>query len=125
MVLLDVVNYTEKFASFGEAMGWALPYSLFGFLIVFFVLALLWGILSLMKLFFYTIPQNKSKKASTGAVDSANVVKMSLPDASGAAVLADDRATLVAAITAAVSAYRASVGEADTSFRVVSFKKRK
>ena len=63
------IDVTKSFASAGEALGYGLPLSLFGFCVVFFVLALLWGILTLFKLFFYTIPNNK-KKAITAAIEA-------------------------------------------------------
>lgn len=108
----------------GEALGYGLPMSLFGFCVVFAVLAILWGILTLFKLFFYTIPQNK-KKGGSSSTPNANIQKMTLSDG-GAAVLEPTLADgeLIAAITAAIEAFRSQTG-AVGGFRVVSFKKRK
>ena len=125
MTQLLEVTATSKNLPIGEALGYGLPLSLFGFCVVFFVLALLWGILTLFKLFFYTIPNNKKKSGSSASVkDSAPVQKMEMNG--GAAVLEPSFAEneLVAAITAAIEAFRSQSG-AVGGFRVVSFKKRK
>ena len=57
--MLDAVTKNTKFESVGEALEYGLPMSLFGFGIVFGVLVLIWGILALFKVFFYTIPNAK------------------------------------------------------------------
>lgn len=120
------MNYYESFANAGDALNYALPTALFGFFTVFFVLALLWGIIALMKVFFYTIPEKK-KHASNGtpAASGDNVAKMQTISADGAAAAVLPETELIAVITAAVSAFRAASGEAVNGFRVVSFKKRK
>lgn len=126
MTQLLEVTANSKNLPIGEALGYGIPLSLFGFGIVFLVLALLWGILSLFKLFFYTIPQNKKDSGgASGAGNSANIQKMTLSDG-GAAVLEPTFADseLVAAITAAIEAFRSQSGSVG-GFRVVSFKKRK
>lgn len=108
-----------------EALGYGLPMSLFGFAVLFAVLAILWGILTLFKLFFYTIPQNKKNGGNSSSTPNANIQKMTLSDG-GAAVLEPTFADgeLIAAITAAIEAFRSQTGSVG-GFRVVSFKKRK
>ncbi len=126
MIQTLAVNVKMPFDSIGEALGYGLPLSLFGFCVVFFVLALLWGILSLFKLFFYTIPQDKKNSGgASGSVNSANIQKMTLSDG-GEAVLDASFADgeIIAAITAAIEAFRSQSGSVG-GFRVVSFKKRK
>jgi hypothetical protein len=57
--MLDVVTKNTKFDNVSDALEYGLPMSLFGFAIVFGVLILIWGILALFKVFFYTIPNAK------------------------------------------------------------------
>lgn len=122
------VNFKEPFANAADALGYGLPLSLFGFCVVFFVLALLWGILTLFKLFFYTIPNNKKKTGSSApAKDSSSVQKMEMTSSGAAAAVLDPSLAdneIVAAITAAIEAFRSQNGSVG-GFRVVSFKKRK
>ena len=116
-----------RFTNFGEAVGYALPKALFGFAVVFGVLILIWGILALFKVFFYTIPNSANKSASDKSAKKEAVKATAAPVAQqtvSTAVPTDDSA-LVAAITAAISAFRQQNGEANGGFRVVSFKKRK
>lgn len=98
---------------------------------VFAVLALLFGILSIFKLVFAgKTPKAPKEKKPTAAEKKAAVTSSSAPDDAIAAVIAasiqavreDENQQLVAVITAAVSAYRASEGE-NGAFRVVSFKR--
>ena len=100
------IDVTKSFASAGEALGYGLPLSLFGFCVVFFVLALLWGILTLFKLFFYTIPHNKKNSDSSApAKDSSSVQKTEMTSSGAAAAVLDPSLAdneIVAAITAAI-----------------------
>lgn len=93
---------------------------------MFFVLALLWGILTLFKLFFYTIPNNKKKSGSSAPVNNSSVQKIEMNGGAAAAVLEPSLADneIIAAITAAIEAFRSQSGSVG-GFRVVSFKKRK
>ena len=122
------IDVTKSFASAGEALGYGLPLYLFGFCVVFFVLALLWGILTLFKLFFYTIPHNKKNSDSSApAKDSSSVQKTEMTSSGAAAAVLDPSQAdneIVAAITAAIEAFRSQNGSVG-GFRVVSFKKRK
>lgn len=109
----NAIDPNQPIKNVGEALGYSLSTSLFGFAVVFAVLALIWGVLSLFKLFFTGKSGEDKKKPEI--TESAPV----------SAVPAVDDAALVAAITAAVSAYRVAHGESAGGFRVVSFKKRK
>ena len=109
------MDYHAPFGSVADAFGYALPTSLLGFLTVFGVLALLWGILEIMKLFFYTLPNRRAKPQTAPTVEKEVIEE---------APQTDD-AAIVAAITAAITAYRASIGQSAGGFRVVSFAKRK
>ena len=125
------VNVAEKFDSVGDALAYGLPLSLFGFGVVFAILALLWGILALFKVFFYTLPEKRKNAAPAPAVpaaeksEAASAIVASVPaDAAPAPVLTND-GELVAVLSAAIAAYRSRAGESVGGFRVVSFKKRK
>lgn len=108
----------------GEAWVYAGQMTLLGMVMIFAVLGLLWGVLSLFKIIFAP----KKKKAKKTAEPSVAVsedkpiaapVQEVAPKADGNA-----DAELVAIITAAVAAYMAEDGEAHTGgFRVVSFKR--
>ncbi len=126
MTQLLEVTATSKNLPVGEALGYGLPLSLFGFCVVFFVLALLWGILTLFKLFFYTIPNNKKNSGSSAPVNNSSVQKIEMNGGAAAAVLEPSFADseIIAAITAAIEAFRSQSGSVG-GFRVVSFKKRK
>ena len=108
-----VIDANQPIKNVGEALGYSLSTSLFGFAVVFGVLALIWGVLSLFKIFFAGKSEENKKKPEITESAVQNVSP------------AVDEAALVAAITAAVSAYRVAHGESAGGFRVVSFKKRK
>ena len=122
--------YYTPFASVSESLAYGLPFSLFGFAVVFAILALLWGILSLFKFFFYTIPEKKKnnkqnikfpvkteEKASLSAPAAVTVPEQVQPPV--------NECELVAVISAAIATYRSIAGESVGGFRVVSFKRRK
>ncbi len=104
---------------------WQVP--LLGMAMVFAVLGILWAVLSVFKLVFSgKTPKAKSsdkpqKAADAGAAPAIDDATLAI--VLGAAITAyqnDDQT--VAAITAAVAAYRAENGES-SDFRVVSFKR--
>lgn len=98
---------------------------------VFLILMLLWGVLTLFRLVFYTIPNRKKqtveqKQAEIDIPDNfAGESTAETDEASGS-----DDGELVAAITAAVAEYLAAESSASSEpaaskgFRVVSFKRR-
>ncbi len=134
MYMLNTANkFSESFDTFGEALEYGLTNSLFGILVVFGALILIWGILSLFKVFFYTIPNSKKapqKKQENKTPAPAKAVNVPAapaiapaPEASTLSVAVQEH-SVVAAIVSAISAFRTANGENGT-FRVVSFKKRK
>lgn len=95
-------------------MMWQIP--ILGMLMIFSVLAVLWGVLVLFKFIFAREPK-KAKKAVEPVAEA--------PAEAVAEPVATDDGELIAVITAAVAAYRAAEeGTAEAgSFRVVSFRK--
>lgn len=129
------IDVTKSFTNAGDALSYGLSKSLFGILVVFGALILIWAILSLFKVFFYTIPNAKKNGKTEKAPKAAKVSKSvsnnniaaassATPDMSGAIAISVQDHSVVAAIVSAISAYRSSNGETG-AFRVVSFKKRK
>ena len=82
---------------------------------VFFVLILLWGIISLFSVFADSGKKKKDEKETPAAAENT-VQETAEPES--------DEGELVAVITAAVEAYRASEGKAGLPYRVVSFKRK-
>lgn len=111
------LDFSEKLALSGEML-------LKGMGTVFLVLAILWGIIALFSVFAGTAekkpapapkPQAPAKKAETKPAPA--------PAPTPAPVQTDDGA-LIAAITAAIEAYRAEEGLSGLPYRVVSFKRK-
>ena len=103
-----------------DAWSYAAQMTLLGMGMVFTVLAVLWAVLMLFKVFFAGRKSKADKKAAPVAEKPAEVLTA---PAVSAAQTGDDE--LVAIITAAVAAYMADEGiEAPAGgFRVVSFKR--
>ena len=114
------IDFTKPFESAGDAFVYGLQFSVFGLVVVFGVLALLWGILEVFRLVFSGT--NKEKKSAAKAAP-ANVEEETAAAIAAAIAAANDDSELVAAITAAIHAYRKASGEVG-GFRVVSFKRR-
>lgn len=87
--------------------------TLFGLFMVFLVLGIIYLVICLMKLVFYKGENNEEKSESAKAVTAPVVSPVPAP-------LQTDDAQLVAAITAAICAYRGG----NSSFKVVSFNKK-
>lgn len=123
--MINTVNYVMVadpsknvlFKDFGEAMSYSLSKALFGFSVVFGVLIVIWAILSLFKVFFSGV-SNDNKHAQVEVKKAVEVQPKT------ETVPVTDDKSIIAAITAAIMSYRTSLGE-NSSFRVVSFKKRK
>ena len=110
------LTLAEKLSIGGEV-------SLMGIAIVFVVLALLWGILELFKVIFYTVPNQKKAKESAVSEPADNTTDPAAVPEDAPAAASDEE--LVAAITAAIAAYRASCEPtARGGFRVVSFRRK-
>ena len=114
--------------TFGERVEYALQGTVTGMLMVFAVLGLLYGIISLSKVFFYDIPnrkKNKGKKENKIAPASVPEV-VSAPAVVPTVEKSQDDGELAAVITAAIAAMLDSEeykNEFVGGFRVVSFKR--
>ena len=103
-----------------DAWGYAGQMTLLGMLMVFSVLAILWGVLAIFKLVFAgKTPKEKKLEPVKSAPAPAPAVQ------TAPATVQNDDAELVAIITAAIAAYRQNEGAdaSEGSFRVVSFKR--
>ncbi len=111
--------------TFGERAAYSGRMLLIGMLMVFSVLALLWGVLAISKVLFYDIParrvKNKNDAVKKPQETVASPAAASSTRAISAAAPANDGA-IVAAITAAIAAARADEG-CTTGFHVVSFRR--
>lgn len=118
------VTANTVFESVGDAFAYGIPLSLFGFATVFAVLALIWGILSIFKVVFYTIPNARKnpKKANDVKKTETKVAQPVVTETASVQSTQDD--SIVAAIIAAIEAYRSETTGKTGGFRVVSFKKR-
>ena len=114
--------------SFAERAQLALQGTVTGMLMIFAVLSLLWGIVSLSKLFLYDIPnrrKNKAKSEENDTVSSPVVEAATVAPVAPVAQETDD-GELAAVITAAIAAMIESgdnKNEFANGFRVVSFKR--
>lgn len=122
MKILSVFAMTtaDKFALSGEMM-------LKGMGTVFMVLVLLWGILALFSVIFGTQakkPADEEKTASAQQKPKTVQASETVSQKPASAAPASNDGALIAAITAAVEAYRAEEGNASLPFRVVSFKRK-
>ena len=121
MVVNNALAATTGSADLGgafspERLSYAGQMTLLGMLMVFLVLAILWGILTLFKVFFVKT-KAEPKKQEEKAIEKA-------PEPEVEATEQHSDAELVAIITAAITAYRASEGQSESyagGFRVVSF----
>ena len=111
--------------SFGERLEYALQGTVTGMVMVFAVLGLLFGIISLSKVVFYDIPEKKKKNKQKA--QAAYVAPAPAPAVESVEnTAAQDDGQLVAVITAAVAAMIESGDYKDEfkgGFRVVSFKR--
>ncbi len=117
-MFLSALTTEDKFALSGEML-------LKGMGTVFMVLILLWAILAVFGMVFGTKQAKPAPKQKTAPKQSPAPVKTA-PVADNGAIgngAAGD-GELIAAITAAIEAYRASEGAGALPFRVVSFKRK-
>ncbi len=106
----------------GRFLEKGLSTAILGMVTVFAVLSLLWGCLEIFKYVFYTLPERK--KNAQNASPEAQVSESAASEPEPTVYETEDDGELVAAIMAAVSAYRAEEGAPAMGFRVVSFRKR-
>ena len=120
------MNMSGADISMGERASYALQGTVTGMLMIFAVLGLLAGIVSLSKVVFYDIPNKKSEKSkSNETVISAE--PQSTVDATDVVVANEENDTeLAAVITAAIAAMldtQEYANEFKSGFKVVSFKR--
>ena len=115
------VEYTREEIN---EMLWQVP--LLGMLMVFSVLAILWGVLTIFKLVFVgkspkaQKPQKETKTEKAAGATQNDAELMAVLSAAVAAHQSNDE--IIAVLTAAVSAYREQEGNT-SGFRVVAFKR--
>ena len=117
--------YTEIFAGYGtsEKLLNGLLVGLSGMIMVFFILTLLMVLIMLMSRIINGSTKRKDTKAvAESAEKKREEAQTIIPQADQQAKQADTDNTLIAVITAAVSAYRTAEGSIG-GFRVVSFRK--
>ena len=111
------LSLSEKFSLSGEML-------LRGMGTVFLVLAILWGIIALFSVFSGTAEKKPAaEKKPQAPVKKAEPKPEPAPAPAPAPAQTDDGA-LIAAITAAIEAYRAEEGLSGLPYRVVSFKRK-
>lgn len=120
------MNMSGADISMGERASYALQGTVTGMLMIFAVLGLLAGIVSLSKVVFYDIPNKKAEKSkSNETVISAE--PQSTVDATDVVVANEENDTeLAAVITAAIAAMldtQEYANEFKSGFKVVSFKR--
>ncbi len=108
----------------GERLGDGLQVFVIGIAAVFSVLAVLWGVLALFKIFFYDIPEKKKTEKKLARDKAKNESDEIVPVVVGAeSNESSDDEQLIAVITAAIAAYNAEAGKSALPFRVVSYKR--
>ena len=122
-IYLDAgLSLAEKFSLSGEML-------LRGMGTVFMVLVILWGCLSLFKVFSTPekpakAPKPEAKKTAPKEEKKTVPVPAPAPAEPAAAPVQTDDAAVIAAICAAIEAYRAEEGLSGLPYRVVSFKRK-
>lgn len=94
-----------------------------GMLIVFSVLAILWGVLSLSKIFFYDIPEKKKNMQSEKPAEKEKNSEPAKKEEPDEVYAENDDGEIIAAITAAISEYLKDDVTYAGGFRVVSFRR--
>lgn len=118
------MNMSGADMSMGERASYALQGTVTGMLMIFLVLGLLAGVVSLSKVVLYDIPNKK--KAARKAASVPVAAEISAAEETDEAIVAEDDTQLAAVITAAIAAMLDSEqysNEFKSGFRVVSFKK--
>lgn len=113
-----------KYGTFAEKVALSGRFLLIGMGTVFFVLVLLWVVLAI----FGSIANGANKKAATKAAPIPELPKTEeIPEPAAEveeAPAAEDDGAVIAAICAAIEAYRAAEGKSSLPYRVVSFKRK-
>lgn len=129
---VDMGSVMNNGMSISEKLSFSGRMLLMGMGTVFAVLLIIWGVLSLFRVFMYDVPNKR--KAAKAAKEAAKtpvvpvVEEVPVAVAEPETVPAEDDKAIIAVITAAISAYRSaeSGGTAYAlPFRVVSYKRKK
>jgi len=117
---------SEELGGFFSAkrIEYAITVTLQGMLMIFAVLSILWGVVSLMKVFLHDIPQKRAAKKQALSAAVAEAAAPAEQPAEIAPVADEDEGEIVAAITAAIAVMLQSEeykGQFESGFRVVSF----
>ena len=123
-MIRNVMMATDGVKPLGERLADGLQVFVIGIVAVFAVLAVLWGVLALFKIFFYDIPEKKKAEAAKKALENTPAPAYPEVEPEVAAPEEDDT-QLIAVITAAIAAYTAQSGKSALPFRVVSYKRLK
>lgn len=124
-----MLNMISLLTANGMPMGDRVAYSLrmliVGLGMVFVVLAILWGVLVLARVFLHDMPNRRREQTSdkpSKVVEVVDLAPTPTPAPAAAPVQSDD--ALIAVITAAIAAAMAEEGSAPAGgFRVVSFRR--
>ena len=106
-----------------ERIKYAVSVTVLGMFMVFAVLSILWGIVSLMKVFMHDIPAKRAAKQAALA-KAVEVAAAPVEQPVAVAEPEEDEGEIVAAITAAIAVMLQSEeykGQFESGFRVVSF----
>lgn len=110
-----------------QRIEWAISVTVQGMLMIFSVLALLWGVLAIFKVFLHDIPEKRAAKKLKQAVVTQEAKAPVQEVQAVPAAPAEDEGEIVAAITAAIAAVLSGDEYKDqfaSGFRVVSFKRK-
>lgn len=113
----EKLSLLDKFELSGEML-------LRGMGTVFLVLAVLWGVIALFSVFSGTAAKNPAPKQKPAAPEKKAEPKPEPAPAPAPVPVQNDDGALIAAITAAIEAYRAEEGLSGLPYRVVSFKRK-
>ena len=121
--IYNILMAADGIKPIGERLADGLQVFVVGILAVFVVLACLWGVLALFKVFFYDIPEKK-KAESKITTEQSKIAQVTVDEkVAEPAVTVQDDSQLIAVITAAIAAYNAENGKVALPFRVVSYKR--
>ncbi|MBR2446393.1 MAG: OadG family protein [Clostridia bacterium] len=107
-----------------QRIEYAITVTLQGMLMIFAVLALLWGVVAIFKVVLHDIPEKRAAKKQALSAAVAEAAAPAEQPAEIAPIADEDEGEIVAAITAAIAVMLQSEeykGQFESGFRVVSF----
>lgn len=110
-----------------QRIEYAITVTLQGMLMIFAVLALLWGVVAIFKVVLHDIPEKRAAKKQALASAVAEAAAPAEQPMEAAPVADEDEGEIVAAITAAIAVMLQSEeykGQFESGFRVVSFQRK-